>query len=465
MKRTSRLRGRCLATCLIGWIALLNFTGAAADASAPTTRKSPDWLRQSVVYEIFPRNFSKEGTFNAITARLDELKDLGVDVLWLMPIHPIGQKMKKGSIGSPYSVRDYYAVNPDYGSTNDLKQLIAGAHQRGMKVILDIVAGHTSWDSVLMAHPEFYKKDASGNIIPPNPGWTDVAGLNYENQELRRYMVEMLKYWLKEFSVDGFRCDVAFTVPIDFWNNARAELEQVHPDVIMLADANAAPGLLAKAFNMDNSSALHAALNRVLSGVAPAYLLNRSWVNTMQLFPEGALHLRFTDNHENTRAVARFGLSGALAAQVFMLTLDGVPLFYNGMEVGDAAESNDPALFEKMPINWSPSGRPALREIYRHLIKLRKQNPAFSNDNVAWLQNTTASEVISIARKDDKNEFVILINFSSRMVSGTVEVPNAEAFTPLKIDGVPAAPASPLPEFRLGGYEWRIFQRSQAKPD
>jgi cyclomaltodextrinase len=465
MKRTSRLRGRCLATCLIGWIALLNFTGAAADTPAPTTRKSPDWLRQSVVYEIFPRNFSREGTFNAIIARLDELKDLGVDVLWLMPIHPIGQKMKKGSIGSPYSVRDYYAVNPDYGSTNDLKQLIAGAHQRGMKVILDIVAGHTAWDSVLLAHPEFYKKDASGNIIPPNPGWTDVAGLNYENQELRRYMVEMLKYWLREFSVDGFRCDVAFTVPIDFWNNARAELEQVHPEVIMLADANAAPGLLAKAFNMDNSSALHAALNRVLSGVAPAYLLNRSWVNTMQLFPEGALHLRFTDNHENTRAVARFGLSGALAAQVFMLTLDGVPLFYNGMEVGDATESNDPALFEKMPINWSPSGRPALREIYRHLIKLRKQNPAFSNDNVAWLQNTTASEVVSIARKDDKNEFVILINFSSRMVSGTVEVSQAEAFTPLKIDGVPAAPASPLPEFRLGGYEWRIFQRSLAKPD
>lgn len=465
MKRTSRLRGRCLATCLIGWIALLNFTGAAADAPAPTTRKSPDWLRQSVVYEIFPRNFSQEGTFNAITARLDELKDLGVDVLWLMPIHPIGQKLKKGSIGSPYSVRDYYAVNPDYGSTNDLKQLIAGAHQRGMKVILDIVAGHTAWDSVLMAHPEFYKKDASGNIIPPNPGWTDVAGLNYENQELRRYMVEMLKYWLKEFSVDGFRCDVAFTVPIDFWNNARAELEQVHPDVIMLADANAAPGLLAKAFNMDNSSALHAALNRVLSGVAPAYLLNRSWVNTMQLFPEGALHLRFTDNHENTRAVARFGLSGALAAQVFMLTLDGVPLFYNGMEVGDATESNDPALFEKMPINWSSSGRPALRDIYRHLIKLRKQNPAFSNDNVAWLQNTAASEVVSLARKDDKHEFVILINFSSRMVSGSVEVPNAEAFAPLKIDGVPAAPASPLPEFRLGGYEWRIFQRSLDKKE
>ena len=334
-----------------------------------------------------------------------------------------------------------------------------------MKVILDIVAGHTAWDSVLMDRPQFYKKDASGNIIPANPGWTDVAGLNYENQELRRYMVEMLKHWLKEYSVDGFRCDVAFTVPTDFWDSARAELEQVHPGIIMLADANAAPGLLAKAFNMDNSAALHAAVNRVMSGVAPAYLINRSWDNTKQLFPEGALHLRFTDNHENTRAVVRFGLSGALAAQVLMLTLDGVPLFYNGMEVGDATESTDPALFEKMPINWSPGGRPPLRDIYRSLIKLRKQHPAFSNDTVVWLPNTTPAEVVTLQRKDDKNEFVILINLSSRMVSGSVEVPEADAFTPLKIEGVPAAPASPLPEFRLGGYEWRIYQRTLEKKD
>jgi cyclomaltodextrinase len=465
MKRTSHLLGRCLAAFLTGWLALSPTLSRAADAAIPTTRKSPDWLRQAVVYEIFPRNFSSEGNFNAITRRLDELKDLGVDVLWLMPIHPIGEKQKKGSIGSPYAVRDYYAINPDYGTTNDLKQLIAGAHQRGMKVILDIVAGHTAWDSVLMDRPQFYKQDASGNIIPPNPGWTDVAGLNYENQELRRYMVEMLKHWLKEFSVDGFRCDVAFTVPIDFWNSARAELEQVHPGVIMLADANAAPGLLAKAFNMDNSAALHAAVSRVMSGVAPAYLINRSWENTKQQFPEGALHLRFTDNHENPRAVVRFGLPGALATQVLMLTLDGVPLFYNGMEVGDATESTDPALFEKMPINWSPGGRPPLRDIYRSLIKLRKQHPAFSNDTVIWLPNTTPSEVVTIQRKDDKNEFVILINFSSRMVSGSVEVPNAEAFTPLKIDGIAAAPASPLPEFRLGGYEWRIYQRSLEKKD
>ena len=449
----------------MGLLAFSPNLGAAADSSTnAAARKSPDWLRKSVVYEIFPRNFSKEGDFNAITSRLDELKDLGVDILWLMPIHPIGQKIKKGTIGSPYAVRDYYAINPDYGTTNDLKQLIAGAHQRGMKVIIDIVAGHTAWDSVLMEqHPEFYKKDAGAKIIPPNPAWTDVAALNYENQELRHYMTDMLKHWVKDFGVDGFRCDVAFTVPTEFWETARAQLEQINPEIILLADANAAPGLTAKAFNMDNSGALNSALNRVMSGVGPAYLLDRSWENTRQQFPAGSLHLRFSDNHENTRAVVRFGLPGALAAQVLMLTLDGVPLFYNGMEAGDATESADPALFEKLPVFWNAGGRPPLREIYRSLIKLRKQHPAFYNDSVTWLQNKASEEVVTLLRQDDQDEFVILINLSSRMVAGSVELPAAEEFSLLKIDGLPAPPKSTLPEFQLGGYEWSIFRRPLKK--
>ncbi len=149
-------------------------------------RSSPQWVRDGVVYEVFPRNFSAEGNFNGITARLDELKDLGVTVLWLMPINPLGQKMRKGTIGSPYAVRDYYAINPDYGTEADLKRLITEAHKRGLKVIIDIVANHTAWDSVLMEHPEFYKQDANGKIIPPVKEWTDVAGLNYSNPKLRQ---------------------------------------------------------------------------------------------------------------------------------------------------------------------------------------------------------------------------------------------------------------------------------------
>src|SRR6185369_15769880 len=137
-----------------------------------------DWVRDGVIYEIYPRAFSQQGTFNAITARLDELKELGVTILWLMPNHPIGQEKKKGTIGSPYAVRDYYGINPDYGTADDLKRLVREAHARGLKVIIDIVANHTSWDSVLMKHPEFYKRDAKGNITYPYD-WYDIAALNY----------------------------------------------------------------------------------------------------------------------------------------------------------------------------------------------------------------------------------------------------------------------------------------------
>ena len=160
--------------------------GFAAEP-AKITLSPPPWLRDGVVYEIFPRNFSADGDFNGITAHLDELKDLGVNILWLMPIHPLGEKLRKGTLGSPYAIRDYYAINPAYGTEADLKRLVAEAHKRGLKVIIDVVANHTAWDSVLMQHPEFYKQDATGKIIPPVKEWTDVAGLNYQNPKLREY--------------------------------------------------------------------------------------------------------------------------------------------------------------------------------------------------------------------------------------------------------------------------------------
>ena len=162
MHRTQHNLRCLLATALVGWLAITSASVSMADPAIPATRKSPDWLRSAVVYEIFPRNFSTEGDLNAITARLDELKDLGVDILWLMPIHPIGEKLKKGTIGSPFAVRDPYAINPDYGTTNDFRRLIAEAHKRGMKVIMEIVVAHTAWDSVLIKHPEYYQRDTNG---------------------------------------------------------------------------------------------------------------------------------------------------------------------------------------------------------------------------------------------------------------------------------------------------------------
>jgi cyclomaltodextrinase / maltogenic alpha-amylase / neopullulanase len=435
---------------------------AEPDFSKATASSGPPWLRNGVIYEIFPRDFSPAGDLNGVTARLDALRELGVTILWVMPINPIGEKGRKGTFGSPYSVRDYYAVNPDYGTLADFQRLVAETHKRGMKLILDVVLNHTSWDSVLMAHPEFYKHNSHGNIIPPDPAWNDVAALDYSNPKLREYMIDLLKYWVKECDVDGFRCDVAFMVPTDFWIQAREALTQVKPDLMWLAEADK-PELLVKAFDIDYSWPLMSTLNDVLMQSAPAKRLESSYEDTLRQFPRGALHMRISDDHDEARAIARFGVNGAVAASALMFTLDGVPLLYNGMEVGDATESGDPALFEKLPVFWHPKGRPQLRQIYRSLIQLREKNAAFRDSAVEWLANSDEKDLVTFLRADDKDAFLVVINFSNRPVSGSVNVKNGEDFQPVPISGFTDSSPGDLPHFRLNGFGWRIYHRSAAQ--
>jgi glycosidase len=385
-----------------------------------TARPVRDWVRDGVIYEIYPRAFSQQGNFNAITARLDELKDLGVTILWLMPIHPIGQEKKKGTIGSPYAVRDYYGINPDYGTSDDLKRLIHEAHARGLKVIIDIVANHTSWDSVLMKHPEFYKHDAQGNITYPHD-WYDIAALNYENQQLRGYMTDMLKYWIREFDLDGFRCDVAAEVPTDFWENARRELEQIKPDIVMLAEAHKAEHHVS-AFDLDYSWPLHSALTNVLQGRAPASELRKEWEKEVKEWPKGALHMRFSDNHDERRAIARFGEPAALAASAFVFALDGVPMIYNGMEVGDTTESGAPALFEKLPIFWPiAERRKEFPQFYEQIMAQRRGSAALRRGTLEWVSNSDEARVVTFVRRTGNEAMLVAINFSNRPFVGSVE--------------------------------------------
>jgi cyclomaltodextrinase len=451
-RKFARLGRRAL---LLGMIGVF----CAATGIAQVTNTPPQWLRDGVVYEVFPRQFSPEGNLNGVTARLDELNDLGVTILWLMPIHPIGEKLRKGSLGSPYAVRDYEAVNPDYGTKNDLKRLVAEAHRRNMKVILDVVLLHTAWDNVLMKRPEFYKHDASGKIVPPVREWTDVAGLNYANPELRQYMIAMLKRWVTECDVDGFRCDTASMLPTSFWEEASVALKQTKPDLMMLAEADK-PELLNKAFDVDYAWPLLNTMQSVLGNSAPASELQRTWESDRKRYPAGALRLNMTDNHDQARAVARFGVRGALAASVLMFTLDGVPMLYNGMEVGDATDSGDPSLFERAPILWQPKDRPPLRRIYRELIKLRKTHPALRSGSVAWQTNSDPTNLITFIRRDDQDEFLIVINLSNRPLSAKVNLANPAQFNLVKIGGQPPSAESALPDLRLTGFEWRIFHRS-----
>ncbi len=444
---------------------------AARDFSKELARPARDWVHDGVIYQIFPRNFSPEGNFNAITAQLDRLKALGVTILWLMPIHPIGQEKKKGSIGSPYAVRDYYAINPDYGTKDDLKRLISEAHQRRLKVIIDIVANHTAWDSVLMKHPDWYKHDAKGNITYPYD-WSDIAAVNYANPELRRYMTEMLKYWIHDFDLDGFRCDVAGEVPTDFWESARAELDKIKPDIFMLAEAHK-PDLEVKAFELDYAWPLHSALTDVLQGRAPAADLRTAWEKEFREWPRGALHMRFSDNHDERRAIARFGEPAALAGSAFMLTLDGVPLIYNGMEVGDTTESGAPALFEKLPIFWPiAERRPEFPRFYKQIIALRREHEALRRGSLQWLRNSDDSRAVSYTRQTKDEEILVVINFSNRPFVGSIEVASAQSFQDITPDvGPPLPPDAPgpeaakrartnsLPSIIMDAWGYRIFAR------
>jgi cyclomaltodextrinase len=431
---------------------------ASRDVSKVTSRAVRPWIRDAVIYEIFPRAFSPEGNFNGITAKLDSLKDLGVTILWLMPIHQIGQEKKKGSIGSPYAVRDYYSINPDYGTKEDLHRLITEAHKRRLRIIIDIVANHTSWDSVLMKTPEFYKHDAQGKIIWPYD-WTDVAWLNYGNARLRDYMIEMLKYWIRDFDLDGFRCDAAGEVPVDFWERARTELEKIKPEIVMLAEASK-PDLMVKAFDLDYAWPLHSILTAVLMGSSPATAIRQVWEQERAKFPRGAAHMVFSDDHDESRAIARFGERGALAASALVFSLDGVPLLYNGMEVGDTAESGAPALFEKLPIFWPiAERRRQFPEFYKQITALRREHPALRSGALEWIRNSDEARVVSFVRRDGTEELLVATNMSNRPFAGTVEAANGSSFKDATPDGVSKNHAVALPSLTLDADEFRIFRR------
>jgi cyclomaltodextrinase len=445
-----------------------NPTSKSSKGSEPRT--PPPGLDSSVIYEIFPRSFSPAGDLNGITSKLDDLQKLGVNVLWLMPLNPVGQVEKKGTEGSPYAVRDYYAINPSYGTKDDLHNLIGQAHRRHMKIIIDIVANHTSWDSVMMSHPNFYKHDAQGRVLSPYD-LTDVAALDYANPELRRYMTDMLLYWIKDFNLDGFRCDAAGEVPTDFWENARIELDRVHPGILMLAEASK-PELLRSAFDLDYSWPMMSALNNVIEHGAPASSLQATLEHEQRMFPKNSMHMRMFDDHDEQRAIARYGIQGSLAAALLIFTLDGVPMIYNGMEVSDPTESGAPALFEDLKIWWQAGEmRPEFPKFYSFMIPFREHQPALLRGLTVWIHNSDETHVVTYLRHTNNEELLIAINLSDSPFRGTVEAsgPWDEVKVPLSKrrpntndSDEPQSDTlrSALPALSLGAFQFRIFHHS-----
>jgi cyclomaltodextrinase len=435
--------------------------GLAAEATRPAARQSPDWLRDAVIYEVFPRAFSAQGNFQGVIPQLDRLKALGVDVIWLMPIHPVGKEKAKGTLGSPYAVRDYDAVNPEYGSADDLKQLVAAAHARDMKVFIDIVINHSSWDNALLAkHPEWYTQDAAGKIVPPNPDWVDVADFDWSEPGLRQYMTGMLVRWLREFQIDGFRCDYASGVPTDFWEAARPEWDRVRPGLAFLAESDD-PALLRRAFDVDYAWDFYHVMSDALAGRKPASEIRAVWERAEAKYPRGALRLRFSDNHDQLRTTGQAGLPAAMAASAVMFTLDGVPLLYNGMEIGDTVESLAPALFEHAPIQWEVAERrPHVATYYQQLATLRRAHPALTRGDVRWLNNSDEKRVVSFERVTADESLVVVVNLSSQPYSGRVMLSagNVRDITP----GASTRAAATLPALTLAPWEFRVFSREKA---
>ena len=258
----------------------------------------PEWSKNASIYQLNTRQFSEEGTFKAAQKQLPRLKELGVDIIWLMPIHAIGEKNRKGSLGSPYSVKDYYSVNPEFGTLQDLKDFVSEAHQQGMYVILDWVANHTAWDNELVTkHPDWYDRDYKGDFRPtPWWDWSDIIDLDYSKPEVRKYMTEALKYWVKEANIDGYRCDVAGMVPIEFWNNVRKELDAIKP-VFMLAEWESRD-LHAEAFDMTYAWSWNEAVHKICKGQADVNALYIYYSWNESAFPDNSLRMTFVSNHD-----------------------------------------------------------------------------------------------------------------------------------------------------------------------
>lgn len=369
-------------------------------------RPAPQWIHDGPLYEIYVRAFSDSGTFKAVQKRLPYLKELGVGTIWLMPVYPIGTLGRKGRLGSPYSVRDYYRLNGKLGNEQELKDLIKAVHASGMHIIVDMVANHVSNDYVAMNdHPDMFMKDEEGAFTREVADWSDVTDFDYSKPETREYMKAVLEYWVSTFHFDGFRCDVAGMVPLDFWQDAVAGLLSIKPDLYMLAEWED-PELHLHAFNSTYDWTLYHLLKDIYAGKKKAALA-LEWVEEKKnLYPQQALPLRFIENHDEQRAAHEFGRSGYKPFAVFIFSMYGVPLLYNGQEWG---ETEKPSLFDKEQIHWEKQDLPTLH-FYTRLIALRKKYPAFASGALRVLANDHPENVLSYIKKAGDERILFILN-------------------------------------------------------
>jgi len=402
---------------------------AACRPPAPFTIQHPAWATNASLYQVNVRQYTPEGTFRAAEKHLPRLQKMGVGILWLMPVQPIGVEKRKGKLGSQYSLSDYRSVNPEFGNMADLQHFIGEAHRLGMHVILDWVANHTSWDSQLSkAHPDWFTKNTKGQFQPPVADWQDVIDLDYTKPGLRQYMTESMAFWVREAGFDGFRCDVAGLVPTDFWNDTRAALEKIKP-VFMLAEWDELHDppflpkgtftphthLLEKAFDATYALKLHYLLDSIAQGKKPVAALPGYFAAERKMYPKGVYLMNFTSSHDvnswDNPEDVRLG-QDAQAMAVLTTLLPGIPLVYSGQE---AASTKKLRFFDKDTIQWDGYSRQAF---YTTLLQLKKSSPALRNGDAcakfSILPAPTGCFAFERATADDKARVLVVANLSGQ---------------------------------------------------
>jgi glycosidase len=386
-------------------------------------KTAPDWFKNAVIYEANVRQMSPQGNLAGFATHLQRLKDMGVDVIWLMPIYPISKVKRKGGLGSPYAVQDYKSINPDMGTKEDLQQLVAAAHQLNMKIIMDFVPNHTGWDHIwTKEHPDWYTR-SNDTICHPNDNegkptnWYDVADLNYDNREMRKEMLECMKYWVKECDIDGYRMDVAGFVPNDFWEEVRPALQAIKP-VYMLSEWEDVPQHFESCFETNYGWAFHKLLNGIAQGKNKPSDLDKHYAAMKAKFPSEATQLLFITNHDenawNGTEFKRMGKAkNAMAALTF--TFEGVPLIYAGQEVENRKQL---AFFEKDVIDF-PNLNHQHSAFYRSLITLKHENQALWNGlNGGGMQKLNVEndkdQIYAFFREKNDNKVVCIFNLSDK---------------------------------------------------
>lgn len=446
------MRKNFFKSIIAGMAALVGLTGsvdAVAASPARTSVTHPEWSRNAVIYEVNLRQFTPEGTINAFIKELPRLKELGADILWFMPIHPISEVNRKGELGSYYAVKDYKAVNPEFGTLDDFKRAVAEAHKLGMKVVIDWVPNHTGCDNAWVTeHPEWYSRDNNGNMYGPFD-WTDVYELNYNNYYMRKAMVDALKFWLTEVGIDGYRCDVAMEVPTDFWDDTRPQLQAVKPDLFMLAEASV-PELQLHGFDMGYNWPMKDLFSEIASTsgqytfkkegepmktfpTKTAVAIDSLLADQAANYPIDSYLMNMITNHDlNSWEGTEFDRLGNLnqAFAVLSYTLPGMPLIYTGQETGMNRAFE---FFKKDNApQWEP--RNEYFTFYQTLNRLKHENRALlagEQGGKMVRYPTTSNDLYVFSRTVGDDSVLVLVNLGSKdqKVKFTGETPSIEGMT------------------------------------